>query len=143
MSRLRYVARQPAANHTRVQVLRYLIVGSSGYLLAVSVYALLLAAGAHPYPAVAVIFVLNGAFNFVLLRSWAFPSSERATHAELWRFCVVACGSLVVNYSSFALLYSVAGASALPAQAMAIIIATPVGFLANRYWSFRAVPSVA
>lgn len=101
-----------------------------------SLYVAELAVGVAPYPAVAVAFVVNGAFNFTLLRLWAFPASGRPFHSELKRFCLVATASLAVNYSSFALLYSVAGAPAIPAQALAIVIATPVGFVCNRLWSF-------
>ena len=50
----------------------------------------------------------------------------------------VAALSLVVNYSTFALLYTVAGLPALLAQALAIIVAVPVGFIANRNWSFAS-----
>jgi len=120
------------------QLLRYLVVGGCGYLVAMAFYAVELAIGVPPYPAVAVVFVANGAFNFALLRLWAFPSSGRAVGSELRRFCMVAAASLVVNYASFALLYSAAGMAAIPAQALAIVIATPVGFLANRAWSFGA-----
>lgn len=120
----------------RQQLLRYLIVGASGYVLAMACYAISIAVGVPPYPAIAIAFVLNGAFNFTFFRLWAFPRSGRDVDSELWRFCVVALGSLAVNYASFALLYSVLGVPPVPAQALAIVIATPVGFLANRAWSF-------
>lgn len=122
------------------QLLRYLVVGGCGYLLAMAAYAALTGAGVPAYPAVAVVFVLNGAFNFTLFRLWAFPASGRDAHSELGRFCVVALVSLAVNYSSFALLYSLIGLPAVPAQALAIVIATPAGFVLNRVWSFGAAP---
>ena len=46
--------------------------------------------------------------------------------------------SAVVNYGGFALLYSVLGVDALWSQRLAIIIAAPVTFFANRIWTFRA-----
>lgn len=123
------------------QLFRYLLVGGCGYVLAMACYAGATAIGIPPYPAVAAVFVLNGAFNFTLFRLWAFPPSGRAVTGELRRFCLVALASLAVNYASFAILYSLVGIPAVPAQAVAIVVATPVGFLANRSWSFRAAPA--
>jgi putative flippase GtrA len=118
------------------QFARYLIVGGCGYVLAMAVYGGQLAIGVAPYPAIVAAFVLNGVFNFVMFRRWAFPASGRAVHSEAPRFVVVALGSLAVNAGSFAVLYSLLGVPPFPAQALAIVIATPVGFVANRLWSF-------
>lgn len=129
--------RAPADDRASTQFLRYLIVGGCGYVLAVATYALEIAVGVPAYPAVFVVFVLNGLFNFAMVRLWAFPSSGRRAHHDLVRFGVVAAGSLVINYSTFALLYTVLGLPATPAQGLAIAVAAPFGFLANRLWSFR------
>jgi hypothetical protein len=91
-----------------------------------------------PYPAIAVVFVLNGLYNFALARVWAFPASGQPWGQELVRFTCVAAVSLVINYGTFALLYSVLGLPAVLAQAIAIAVAAPFGFLANRAWSFQA-----
>ena len=115
--------RLPADDHAGNQALRYLIVGGCGYVLALAAYALLVAVGVPPYPAVVVVFVLNGLFNFVMVRIWAFPPSGRQASSELTRFCVVAAGSLVINYGSFAVLYSALGLPATIAQGLAIAIA--------------------
>ncbi len=120
------------------QLARYAVVVGVGYALAIAFYAGELDAGVAPYPALGVSFVLNGLFNFTLLRAWAFPPSGRSLSSDLRRFCVVAAISFVVNYSSFAVLYSVLGLAATTAQRLAIVIAAPVTFLANRLWSFRA-----
>lgn len=128
--------RGPADERAGRQALRYLVVGGCGYVLAVAAYALLVAVGVPPYPAVVAVFVLNGVFNFAMVRLWAFPPSGRAPHGDLVRFCAVAGGSLAINYASFALLYSAIGLPAAVAQALAIAIAAPFGFLANRRWSF-------
>jgi putative flippase GtrA len=120
------------------QLLRFLIVGACGYLLAMAIYAAEIAAGVSAYAAVPLPFVANGLFNFVLNRAWSFPPSGRPLRTELGRFCVVAAVSMVVNYASLYLLHGVAGLPAVPAQALAIVIATPVGFLGNKLWSFAA-----
>ncbi|WP_205696703.1 GtrA family protein [Conexibacter sp. SYSU D00693] len=123
----------------RVQVLRYLIAGGFGYVLGMSIYAALVVGGAPAYPAVVVAFVLNGLFNFAVLRRWAFPATGRSVQSEFVRFWLVASVTLGANYASFALVYSALGVPAVPAQGIAVVMATPVGFLANRRWSFGQV----
>lgn len=120
------------------QIMRYGIIVTSGYLLAIAFYSGELDAGVLPYPALGVAFVLNGIFNFVLLRAWAFPASGRSVGSDFGRFCAAAAASFVVSYSSFAVLYTAIGLRATSAQRLAIVIAAPVTFLANRLWSFRA-----
>jgi putative flippase GtrA len=127
-----------ALDGSRGQLFRYVVVGGCGYVLAMVLYAGQVAAGVSPYAAVPVAFVANGLFNFALNRAWSFPASGRPVRSELARFGVVALASLVVNYATLYLLYGVAGMPPVPAQALAIIVAVPVGFLGNQRWSFRA-----
>jgi putative flippase GtrA len=120
------------------QMARYAVVVVCGYLLAIALYSGELDAGVPAYLALGIAFVLNGLFNFALLRVWAFPPSGRSFGGDLRRFCAVAAASFVVNYASFAVLYSAIEMRATAAQRLAILIAAPVTFLANRLWSFRA-----
>ncbi len=120
------------------EIVRYGAVVACGYLLAIVFYAGELDVGVPPYAALGGAFVLNGLFNFALLRAWVFPPSGRSVRSDLGRFCMAAALSAVVNYASFAVLYSVLGMHATLAQRIAILIAAPVTFLANRLWSFRA-----
>jgi putative flippase GtrA len=119
------------------QVVRYGAVAGSGYLLAVVVYTIELHVGVSPYIALGGAFSLNGLFNFALLRALVFPRSGRSLSSDLRRFCVVAGVSFGVNYASFAILYSAVELPAASAQRLAILIAAPVTFLANRLWSFK------
>jgi putative flippase GtrA len=143
MRRVVHFLRRPADDRALGQMVRYVIAAGVGYVLAIAFYALSLEVGVPPYPAIVITFVLNGLFNFAVIRAWAFPSSGRPAHQDLTRFCIVAAGSLVINYGSFAVLYSLLGLPATLAQAMAIAIAAPFGFFANRLWSFRATPASA
>lgn len=123
------------------QLVRYGTVVGSGYLLAIAFYSGELAIAIPPYAGLGIAFVLNGLYNFTLIRIWAFPPSGRSARSEFGRFCVVAAGSFVVNYASFALLYSAIGLGAATSQRLAILIAAPVTFLGNRLWSFRRRPT--
>jgi putative flippase GtrA len=118
------------------QMMRYGAVVGSGYLLVIAFYANELAIGIAPYAALGIAFVLNGLYNFTLIRFWAFPPSGRRLRSDLGRFGLVAALSLVVNYASFAILYSIVAIGALTAQRLAIFIAAPVTFFANRFWAF-------
>jgi putative flippase GtrA len=134
---------EPASDRTskaRIggQAMRYVIVAGAGFVFAIVSYAIALELGIDPYLAIVLIFILNGLFNFVGTRLWAFPPSGGHPAGELARFCVVALGTLAINYGSFALLYEVLDLDALLAQVLAIMIAAPFGFLANRIWTFRA-----
>ncbi len=120
------------------QLVRYGIVAGSGYLLAIAFYSGELVIGIAPYLALGIAFVLNGLYNFTLMRLWAFPPSRRGMRSDLGRFCSVAALSLMVNYASFAVLYSGVDLAATMAQRLAILIAAPITFVANRLWSFRA-----
>ncbi len=119
------------------QLVRYGLVVLAGYALAIAIYAGELAIGVPPYLGLGIAFVLNGLFNFTLIRAWAFPPSGRSLRSDLARFCAVAAASFVVNYASFAVLYSAIGIDAANSQRLAIVIAAPVTFFANRMWSFR------
>lgn len=118
------------------QLLRFLIVGACGYALAMAVYSGEIAAGMSAYASVPAAFILNGLFNFALNRAWTFPPSGRPLRSELTRFWIIGAGSMVVNYAALYVFHDLAGVAAIPAQAMAIVIATPVGFLGNKLWSF-------
>ena len=122
---------------------RYGLVVGSGFILAVVFYSGELSIGVPPYGALGIAFVANGIYNFTLIRRWAFPPSGRRLHSDLARFGVVAALSLAVNYGSFAVLYSSVALSAATAQRLAILIAAPGTFLANRLWSFRGSESDA
>jgi putative flippase GtrA len=134
MSRLLRIARSHGITG---QFVRYGVVAASGYVLAIVLYTLEVDAGIAPYLALGIAFVLNGLYNFALMRRFVFPPSGRRVHVDLSRFCVVATASFVVNYASFAVLYSAIGLHAETSQRIAILIAAPVTFFANRLWGFR------
>jgi putative flippase GtrA len=138
VQRILRLVRSPASHHPGHQLVRYGIVAGCGYLLAIAFYSGELAVGIGPYPALGIAFVLNGLFNFTLIRVWAFPPSGRAVRSDLTRFWIVAAVSFVFNYASFAVLYSAIGIGASTSQRLAILIAAPVTFLLNRLWSFRS-----
>jgi putative flippase GtrA len=60
-------------------------------------------------------------------------------HAELVRFALVGAGTFVVDTGVFLLLKTtVLEPKPVTAKILAVLVATLVGYLANREWSFRA-----
>jgi putative flippase GtrA len=128
---------------SREQMVRFLVVGACGYLLAILVYAAEIEMGVSPYLAVPPIIVVNGVFNFTLNRVWTFPHSGRPVHHDFARFALVVVVSLAANYTVLYLLHSVAGVQPVLAQSLAIAIATPVSFLGNKLFSFSPASRTA
>lgn len=134
IARLQQLARSHGVSG---QLVRYGVVAASGYVLAIIFYSVEIDISIAPYLALGIAFVLNGIYNFTLVRLWAFPPSGRGLRSDFGRFCIAAGVSFAVNYASFAILYSSIGIGAKDSQRLAVLIAAPVTFLINKYWSFR------
>jgi dolichol-phosphate mannosyltransferase len=122
-----------------LQLVRFGVVGASGYVVNLAVFALLVHAASVDYKLAAVAaFVVALSNNFVWNRLWTFRASDGHAGFQAVRFCVV---SLVAFGFNLAVLYTLVegvGVSEVPAQAFAIAAATPLNFVGNKLWSFRA-----
>ena len=135
-TRLLHGMRRPA---NWLQLIRFAIVGGTGFVLNLGIYALCVHVLGIPYQIAAVlawlIAVLN---NFVLNRHWTFGASAGRIHFQAIRFFVVSLLAFVfVNLVLLTLLVEVGGVAKVPAQALAVAAATPLNFLGNKLWSFR------
>jgi dolichol-phosphate mannosyltransferase len=122
-----------------LQLVRFAIVGGTGFVVNLAVYALLVHALGFDYRAANaaawLVAVLN---NFVLNRHWTFDAREGRARFQAMRFLVV---SLVAEGFSLLLLtvfVESAGLAKVPAQALAVAASMPLNFLGNKLWSFRA-----
>lgn len=121
-----------------LQLLRFGLVGASGYLVNLLVFALVVTgAGMDHRVGATIAFLVAVTNNFVLNRSWTFPVSERRVHHQALRFFVVSVAGFGVNLAVLEVLVVTAGLPELPAQAIAVAAAMPVNFLGNRQWTFR------
>jgi putative flippase GtrA len=121
----------------RASFARYCTVGASGY--AVNTAMFLLFQRAMPYPvAFALAFVAAATSNFALNRAWTFRATGRSASPQYARFLAVSLGSLALDLLVLLELVEVAGAPRFAAAAIAILVATPAGYLGNRLWTFRA-----
>jgi dolichol-phosphate mannosyltransferase len=124
-----------------IQFVRFCAVGASGYAVNLAVYAALLAAGMHYLGAAAVAFLVAAASNYVWNRTWTFRTSGAPILGQGTRALVVSGLSLGAN-QLFLVVLVAAGAGHLAGQAVAIVLATPFSFAANKLWAFAEAPSV-
>jgi putative flippase GtrA len=118
------------------QVLRYCIVGGSGYV--VNLAAFLVADRVMPYMlAFAFAFVLAATSNFAWNRVWTFRVRHGVPHHQYARFLTVSAMALCLDLVVLRALVEGAGMEKVGAAALAILLATPVSFLGNKLWTFQ------
>ncbi len=119
------------------QLARFCVVGAIGYVVNLTVYTLLLRGAGLHYTAAAIgSFVVAVTNNYVWNRLWTFRRSRGRVVAQGARFLVVSLLALGANLAVLGLLVAV-GLGEVLAQAVAIVLVTPVNFVGNKLWSFR------
>jgi dolichol-phosphate mannosyltransferase len=133
--RVRHGLRRPA---NWFQLVRFSIVGGSGYVINLAVYSLLVAVADLHYIAAAMLaFCVAVTNNFLLNRHWTFRATDGSAAFQAPRFLMVSVVALVFNLLVLELLVGVAGIPKIPGQAAAVLAATPLNFVGNKLWSFR------
>jgi putative flippase GtrA len=131
--------RLSAALRTRrnwVQLAKFCTVGAVGYLVNLAVYDALLHAGIHYLAAATCSFLVAVTSNYTWNRLWTFRDRRAGVAAQGMRFFLVALASLGANLVVLDILIRL-GVGKLTAQAVAIVLVTPLNFLGNKLWSFR------
>ena len=132
--RIGAAARQPA---NWVQLLKFGLVGASGYLVNLAVFALLTGSFELHHTAAAVgAFAVAVTNNFLWNRHWTFGPGDGLAHQPAVRFFTVSLASLGLNLAVLQLLLPSSSLGELPAQAIAVAVAMPFNFLGNRLWTF-------
>ena len=122
---------------TWAQLARFAAVGVSGYLVNLAVYWLALNEKLEYRAAATVAFAVALVNNFAWNKLWTFRSADGRLHHQALRFVIVSVGAFLISLAILSVLVRDAGVAKLLAQAAAIVLVTPVSFLANRLWSFR------
>jgi putative flippase GtrA len=119
------------------QLVKFCLVGASGYVVNLVVYTLLLrGVGLHYVPAAIGSFLVAVTNNYLWNRAWTFRRQRGHVVMQGMRFLVVSTLALGANLLVLALLVA-AGLGEVVAQAIAIILVTPINFIGNKLWSFR------
>jgi putative flippase GtrA len=118
------------------QLAKFCIVGVSGYAVNLAVYAVLLdGAGLHYMSAAIGSFLVAVTNNYLWNRLWTFRAQRGDVAYQGMRFLIVSTVALLANLAVLHLLVSV-GLGEVVAQAIAIVLVTPVNFVGNKLWSF-------
>jgi dolichol-phosphate mannosyltransferase len=121
-----------------IELLKFSVVGLSGYIVNLAVYvSLLKAAGLHYLPAAVCSFVVAVTNNYLWNRLWTFRSSRGHVYYQGMRFLIVSLAALGLNLAILRVLVGL-GTDKILAQAVAIVLVTPFSFSANKLWSFRS-----
>ena len=119
-----------------VQLLQFGLVGASGYIVNLAVFALVNGPLSVHYIAAAIlafcVAVLN---NFWWNRHWTFDAKHGHAGFQAARFFTVSLLALIVNLIALKLLVG-GGMGELPAQAISVAIAMPFNFIGNKLWTF-------
>jgi putative flippase GtrA len=119
------------------QLVRFGLVGGSGYLINLAVFALLRGdLGLHQALAAVGAFCVAVTSNFFWNRHWTFAATDGHAGFQAARFFAVSIGALAVNLIILEALVMATSLGDLSAQAIAVAVAMPFNFLGNKLWTF-------
>ena len=121
------------------QLLRFCLVGASGYVVNLAVFSVFTGPldSGHRVAAVAA-FLVAVTNNFAWNRRWTFGDARgESARFQAVRFLAVSVVAFLFSLVLLEILVTGLDVADLPAQAIAIVCATPLSFLGNRLWSFR------
>ena len=123
------------------QLLRFSLVGATGFAINVVAFAAALALGAHHLVAAAAAAAIAMASNFACNRHWTFHAGHAAPAPQAARFAAVSITACLFALIVVELLIGTAGLPALVAQPASIAAALPLSFAGNRTWAFADRPT--
>ena len=118
------------------QLVKFCFVGASGYAVNLFVFSFVfLVLGVHYIPAAICSFLVAVTNNYTWNRLWTFRAQRGHYGYQGMRFLVVSTLALGANLLVLSGLVAV-GLEEVLAQAIAIVLVTPINFLGNKLWSF-------
>ncbi|HEY1284875.1 MAG TPA: GtrA family protein [Solirubrobacterales bacterium] len=132
--RIGAAARRPAS---WLELFKFGIVGGSGYLINLAVFAVLESSlGVHHALAAVLAFCVAVTNNFLWNRHWTFAAGHGHAGFQAARFFAISIAALLINLLVLEALLSGTSLAALSAQAIAVAVAMPFNFLGNKLWTF-------
>ena len=133
-TRVRHGLRRP---HNWVQLVKFCVVGGSGYVVNLCVFTLGVAVfDLHHLAAATFAFVVAVLNNFWWNRHWTFGAREGHAGFQAARFFTVSVVAFLFQAGMLEILVSVAELPEIGAQAMSVVAATPLNFVGNKMWTF-------
>ena len=119
-----------------VQLVKFGLVGASGYVINLGVFAVLNEnLGVHHVLAAVGAFCVAVSSNYLWNRYWTFGAGAGPARFEAARFFAVSLGALFINLVILELLV-MAELPELQAQAISVAVAMPFNFIGNKLWTF-------
>jgi len=119
------------------QLIRFCVVGASGYLVNLVVFSVMVHVLDLHYVVAAIgAFCVAWTSNFVFNKFWTFQQHGLSAVQQGARYLAVSLVALGINLIILEALVRT-GLPEVPSQAIAIAAVMPVNFLLNRRWSFR------
>jgi dolichol-phosphate mannosyltransferase len=135
-TRLLHGLRRPA---NWLQLVRFGMVGGLGFVVNIAVYTLFVHGVGVEYRVASVVaWLVAVANNFFWNRHWTFDAGDGLAHYQAMRFLLVSLAAEIISLLMLTLLVESGGLSKVPAQAIAVLAATPLSFLGNKLWSFSS-----
>jgi putative flippase GtrA len=120
-----------------VQLAKFCTVGATGYFVNLTVYTLLLLGAGLDYRLAATVsFLVAVTNNYTWNRLWTFRGQRGHVAYQGMRFLVVSVIAYLGNLAWLTFFVWLDMDKVL-AQAIAIILVTPLNFAGNKLWSFR------
>jgi putative flippase GtrA len=129
--------------HNWMQLIKFCVVGGSGYVVNLVVFALLFEGlGAHHLAAATGAFCVAVFNNFWWNRHWTFGARDGHPAFQAARFFAVSITAFLFAAAVLEVLVRFTALPEIGAQALSIVAATPLNFVGNKMWSFaRTVPA--
>jgi putative flippase GtrA len=132
--RVRQGMRHP---HNWLQLVKFSLVGGSGYVINLGVFTLAVSAlDLHHLLGATIAFAVAVTNNFWWNRHWTFAARAERARFQAPRFFAVSVAAFCVQAASLHLLVASAGVPEVVAQAVSVAAATPLNFVGNKMWSF-------
>jgi dolichol-phosphate mannosyltransferase len=132
--RVRHGLRRP---ENWLQLVKFVAVGGTGYAVNIGVYALVHEVIGIGHLRSATIAFLVAVFNnFWWNRHWTFGAREGHAGFQAARFFAVSTGAFFFALAVSQILVSTTDIPDVVAQAISIVVATPLNFIGNKMWSF-------
>lgn len=122
-----------------IQLLQFGVVGASGYIVNLAVFAVAVGPlSVHHIPAAIIAFCVAVTNNFWWNRHWTFGARDGHAGFQAARFFAVSVTAFLIQVAILELLVTSADMRKVLAQAVSLVLATPVNFIGNKMWSFRS-----
>ncbi len=121
-----------------MQLFKFCVVGASGFVVNLAVYSVLVhVVGLHYLIAAVFSFLVAVTNNYTWNRVWTFGHHTGGVAYQGPRFLVVSVFALAANLLVLRGLVGL-GLEKTLAQAIAIVVVTPLNFVGNKLWSFAS-----